>query len=213
MNRIILLLVCVFLLSACAAPDQADVSALQANTTPSPANPATPTNSPFPTLTEALPPTSTFTQKPPATEAATVTPTPTSTIQVCTNQAQFVRHLSVSDNTKLQPGVYFAKVWRIKNIGTCTWTTDYTFVFQSGASFNSTSETPLNHEVKPGETIDIQVALVTPMQPDTYTGNWMFKDPSGNMFGAGDAANQPFSAIVVVEPIKVNERRETFACG
>ncbi len=213
MNRIIFLLVCTILLSACAAPDQADVGAFQSNATATSGELATPTNSPFPTFTEALPPTSTFTQKPPATVDPTTTATPTPAVQTCTNQAQFVRHLSISDNTKLQPGVYFAKVWRIKNVGTCTWTTEYAFVFQSGANFNATSEAALDREVKPGETIDIQVALVTPLQPDTYTGNWMLKDPSGSLFGAGDAANQPFSAIVVVEPIKVNDRRETFACG
>lgn len=213
MNRIFYLLVCMILLSACAAHDPIDLNPNQAGATASAVLQATPTNSPLPTNTETPSPTPTFTQKPPATEPAAVVATASPTLQTCTNRAQFVRHLSVSDNTKLQPGLFFAKVWRIKNVGTCTWTTGYSFVFQSGADFSSASETMLTREVKPGETVDIQVALVTPMQPETYTGNWMLKDPSGNLFGAGDGANQPFSAIVVVEPIKVNDRRETFACG
>jgi hypothetical protein len=110
-------------------------------------------------------------------------------------------------------GTYFAKVWRIRNIGTCTWTPQYTFVFEGGDDFNSPQETPLTQEVKPGETIDIQVTLLTPNDPATYTANWMLEDPAGNHFGSGDHGELPFTAIVVVEGFKLNERKETFACG
>jgi hypothetical protein len=129
------------------------------------------------------------------------------------NRAEFVRHLSISDNTELAPGVYFAKVWRIKNIGTCAWTPDYTFVFDSGEDFSAISETPLPREVQPGDTIDIQVTLVTPMEPQKYTANWLLKDSNGALFGAGETGMQPFSAVVVVEPIHINERLETLSCG
>jgi len=67
--------------------------------------------------------------------------------------------------------------------------------------------------VKPGETIDIQVTLLTPYEPDTYSANWMLEDPAGNHFGSGENGESPFTAIVVVEEFKTNERKETFACG
>lgn len=210
MKQAALLLVCLILFTACSSPSQTNTSALQFTATGAS---ELPTHTPFPTKTDAPTSTPTSTQKPPATEAPASPVAPSSTVQVCTNQAEFVRHLSVSDNTQLLPGVYFAKVWRIKNIGTCTWTTDYAFVFENGDNFSSVSDTLLSREVKPGETVDIQVAMVTPMEPKTYSGYWMFRDPSGNLFGAGAAADQPFSAIVVVEPLTVNERLETLSCG
>jgi hypothetical protein len=111
------------------------------------------------------------------------------------------------------PNVYFAKVWRIKNVGTCTWTPNYAVVFSSGDDFGSSHEAPLNREVKPGETVDIQVALRTPMEPKTYTGGWMLRDQYGNLFGTGESGNQPIIAQVVVIPYKVNERKETLSCG
>jgi len=124
-----------------------------------------------------------------------------------------VRHLSVSDNTKLLPNVFFAKVWRIKNTGTCTWTPSYSIVFSSGEDFGSQHETSINREVKPGETIDVQVALRTPLEPKTYTGQWMIKDQFGNLFGTGETGDQPLTTQVVVIPFSINERLETFACG
>jgi len=211
MKRVTLLLVCLILLASCASPKQTNPAALQFTATSSP---ALPTHTPLPTNTSVPTPTPTSTQKPPATEVPASPVPPSPTIQACTNQAEFVRHLSVSDNTQLLPGVYFAKVWRIKNIGTCTWTTDYAFVFNNGDNFSSVSETMLTHEVKPGETVYVQVTMVTPMEPNTYSSYWMLKDPAGNTFGAGAAADQPFSAVVVVEPLKFNKRLlETLSCG
>ena len=75
------------------------------------------------------------------------------------------------------------------------------------------AETQLYKDVKPGDTIDIQVVLVAPLDPKTYQGDWLLRDPSGAEFGAGDTGNQPFSAIIVVEPYKSDFRKETLPCG
>ncbi len=110
-------------------------------------------------------------------------------------------------------GTFFAKVWRIKNNGTCTWTTDYWFVFESGDEMSSQQESQLTKVVEPGDTIDVQVVLMAPLDPRKYQGDWLLRDPSGVEFGAGDAGNQPFSAIIVVEPNKSDFRKETLPCG
>ena len=39
------------------------------------------------------------------------------------DQAQFVSDLTVPDGSSFAPGATFTKTWRLKTIGTCTWTT------------------------------------------------------------------------------------------
>jgi hypothetical protein len=206
MRRLLLVILVSLLLSSCASQSDQKGEQVQAAT-------IEPSDTLEPTRTYTPTPTSTNTLQPSATLVPSATPSFTPTTPLCTNKAEFVRHLSISDHTELSPGVHFAKVWRIKNAGTCTWNQDYSFVFDSGDEMSSPSETPLTREVLPGETVDIQVVLVTPMEPDNYAGNWLLSDPSGVTFGSGETGTQPFSAIVVVEPIKINERKETLACG
>ena len=51
-----------------------------------------------------------------------------SAAQYCTDRAQFVTDVTVPDGTKYDPGATFTKTWRLRNVGTCTWTTAYTMV-------------------------------------------------------------------------------------
>ena len=46
--------------------------------------------------------------------------------------AQFIADVTVPDGTTYTPGATFQKTWRLKNIGTCTWTTSYALIFDSG---------------------------------------------------------------------------------
>ena len=85
-----------------------------------------------PAATNAPAPTNT---NPPPT--ATRIP-PTSTPVPC-NQAQFVKDVTIPDNTELGPGQSFTKTWRLKNIGTCAWTTGYDLVFLSGDAMGGSS--------------------------------------------------------------------------
>jgi hypothetical protein len=213
MKRIIyLLLVFSMLLAGCtstASPTSSDLAL--PNPTQTATTQPTDTPEPTPTLIPTLAPSNTF--QPSPTVAPSATPSPAPTLALCTNKAEFVRHLSVSENTRLLPGFYFAKVWRIRNIGTCTWTNDYAVIFDRGDDFGSPPSSALPREVAPGDTIDIQVALRTPLDPNTYSGNWLLSDGAGNHFGVGDTGMQPLSAIVVVVPLNVSKRKETLACG
>jgi hypothetical protein len=212
MQKFTVILLLGFILSSCASlpSQQANGSAqLTSNITAS----GEIANTPEPSRTFTPSPSLSDTPKPTSTEIPSAVPSHTATTPLCVNQAEFVRHLSVSENSKMPIGTFFAKVWRVKNTGTCSWDSGYHFVFDDGDAMSSPPEVPLPREVLPGETVDIQVVLVTPMEPNTYAGYWMLRDPAGQVFGSGEDGSQPFAAIVVVEAVKINERRETFACG
>jgi hypothetical protein len=126
-------------------------------------------------------------------------PNPTKT-PACTNRATFLAHLTISDNTALEAGQQFAKIWRVLNSGTCVWTTGYSLSFYSGDSLDGPKQIFLPNMVSPGETIDLRADLVAPNNMNTYVGNWVLSDESGELFGVGDDSNQPISVKIQVKP-------------
>jgi hypothetical protein len=111
-----------------------------------------------------------------------------------------IKHLNILDNAALDAGQDFAKIWRIKNTGTCVWTTNYALAFYSGEQMGGQSSTPLPAVVQPGETVDLRVDLVAPLNQTSYTGNWVLQDASGNTFGVGELGNQSISVTILVKP-------------
>ncbi len=103
--------------------------------------------------------------------------------------AQFVADVTIPDGTTFTGGTAFAKTWRLKNIGTCTWTTDYSIAFVDGTQMGSTSSVKLGSSVAPGNTIDVSVNLTAPSAAGTYRGNWRMKNAGGVLFGIGPYAN------------------------
>ena len=101
-------------------------------------------------------------------------------VQSC-DQAKFISE-TIPDYTVMNPGEEFTKSWRIKNVGTCTWNPNYSFVFYSGDRMSGAKTTDLDEYVEPGETIDILVDMEAPSDPDTYTGYWKLQDDDGNNF-------------------------------
>ena len=108
------------------------------------------------------------------------------------NQAAFIADITIEDRTILSEDEPFTKVWRLENIGTSTWTTDYQVVFSSGSQMGAPASSRLPHEVQPGETVDISLDMVAPNAPGTYTGYWLLIDNEGQVFGLGDEADSPF---------------------
>jgi hypothetical protein len=153
--------------------------------------PAMATNTPNPTST----PLPTATLYPTYTSIPTYTPVP------C-NQAGFVSDVTIPDNTTMTPGQSFTKTWRIRNNGSCTWSTSYKVVFDSGDAMNGPASFALPGSVAPGQTIDISVNLTAPTTPNTtskpnYKGNWKLKDQNGVIFGLG-GGNSAFYVQIVV---------------
>lgn len=110
------------------------------------------------------------------------------TQRVC-DQMGFVADVTVPDDTVFGPNQAFQKVWRIQNTGTCTWTTAYQFVFQSGHQLGQQTAVGLPRNVLPNETIDIAVNMVTPNVNGVYQGFWRMRNASGGVFGTSQAAN------------------------
>ena len=148
-----------------------------------------PSVTPFLPTATAVPPTST---PPPPTATPIVIP--------C-NQAQFIKDVTVPDGSIFTPGSEFTKVWRLKNIGSCTWDEDYSLVFVDGDRMQALKVIPLQDTIRPGEKIDLTADFITPSQPGRYRSFWMLSNASDKRFGIGDDAKQAFWAeIKVVAP-------------
>lgn len=179
---VLLLLIIIFLFSACNLPSRAPATeepnavftaaaltvqamsttaATQVTTFSTPTLPfpqATNTPVAFPTL--ALP-------------TATVVIPPTASCDL----AQFVKDVTIPDGTVFAPSATFTKTWRLKNVGTCTWS-GYSLVFDTGDAMNGTSPTTIG-TVSPGQEIDLSVNLTAPSSTGSYRGYWRIRNTSG----------------------------------
>jgi hypothetical protein len=144
-------------------------------------------------------PTAAATNTPPASATPagpTATPVPTG----CTDRASFLSDVTVPDDTYFEPGEDFTKTWRLRNTGTCTWTTQYKLVFDSGRSMDGPASQPLSGNVPPNSTVDLSVDLEAPASNGTYRGNWLLQNATGVNFGIGANANVAFWVQIVVGP-------------
>lgn len=114
---------------------------------------------------------------------------PASAASAC-DWAQFVADVTVPDGTSFAPNVAFTKTWRLKNIGTCTWTTSYALVFDSGDKMGGPTSVNLPKSVTPGQTVDVSLSLTAPATAGHYIGYWKFKNASGALFGIGTTFNK-----------------------
>lgn len=163
--------------------------------TPAPTQPP-PTAAVSPTATAAN--TIVPTAVPPPTPNVTTVPTPAVTSPPgCTDQAAFVADVTFPDGTLVSPGQVFLKTWRLRNSGSCAWTTDYALVFASGDRMGGPAEAPFPTNVPPGGTVDLSVALTAPAGTGTYTGNWRLRNAQGQVFGLGPTADA-FIVVVTV---------------
>jgi hypothetical protein len=171
--------------------DQVTQAALPSITQPAQASPQS-SSTPIPSTATDVPATQTTAPTQPFTTTP-IPPTATNTpIPVPADWAQFVTDVSVPDGTTLNIGASFTKTWRLKNIGSTTWTTDYTIVFVSNDSIGAQKVINLTGDVARGAQVDLSVAMVAPTTPGYYQGSWMLRNASGKLFGLGPQADQPF---------------------
>jgi hypothetical protein len=119
------------------------------------------------------------------------TPAPITPVSGC-DKAQFIADVTVPDGTTFAPGATFKKTWRLKNVGTCTWTTGYLLVFVSGDQMGAPSSSVLTTSVSPGQTVDLTRDMVAPNSGGTFKGNWKLKNASGAQFGVGTSGQTAF---------------------
>jgi len=149
---------------------------------------ATPTEEP-PVPTDTPEPTPTATEAPP-----TDTPEPTG----CTNFASFVSDVTYPDDTEVEADTSFTKTWRLRNDGTCTWTSSYALVFSHGDRMDGPVESTLAGAVPPGSTVDISSIMTAPTDPGTYQGFWKLRSNDGVLFGVGTDGSVAFWTKIVV---------------
>lgn len=152
----------------------------------------------------AMPPTVppiVITATPPGTPPAAPTTGSTTPGAIC-DWASLIEDVTVPDDTVLQPGQSFTKTWRFKNIGSCSWTPDYSIAFVSGASLNAPASIRLNTTITPGSTMDISVPMTAPTSAGSYTSNWIFKNAVGTQFGLGSSARSGFWVKITVDAPK-----------
>ena len=137
-------------------------------------------------------PTPTNSSEPVATEEPMPTPTQETTEDDPCNQGAFVTDITIEDRTIITKGASFTKTWRLKNTGTCAWTTDYQVVFSSGSQMGAPATSRLPRLVQPGETVDISLKMVAPDSSGTFTGYWLILADPGQAFGIGEDADAPF---------------------
>lgn len=114
------------------------------------------------------------------------------------NQVQFVQDVTMPDGTEVQPGEEFTKIWQVKNIGTCTWTPDYSLIPVWGDEMGTRPPVPLGQVVQPGDIAEISMDMKAPYLPACYFTYWMMVDNQGNKFGTGSIAQGNFWVNVSV---------------
>jgi hypothetical protein len=138
----------------------------------------------------------------PLVASPTVSPaTVTATSDLPCDRADFVDDVTIPDGTKLAPGESFVKTWRLRNSGSCTWTTSYRVVFESGIALGAPASINLPANVPPGATADISIQMKAPDTPKDYESNWKLQNASGTIFGTGSTGTKPiWVRITVVAP-------------
>lgn len=144
--------------------------------------------------------TATATPSPTAT-ATRPTPTPSPTTPCDAAAAGTPIDVTIPDDTVLEPGQTFTKIWRLVNVGTCIWTTEYAAVWFSGDMLSAPSSVSMPDEINPGETVAIDVDMTAPRVPGTYQSNWKLQNASGVLFGIGPGADSSFWARIEVDEL------------
>ncbi len=135
----------------------------------------------------------------------TIAFTPTNTPIPC-NLAGFISDVTIPDNTVMATNQNFTKTWRLRNIGTCTWTSAYTVAFINGDALGVStgySQSLTSTSIPPGGTVDISVNMTAPSSNGTYTGNWSIREPGGLTFGTNFIVKIKVIATVMVNLVPV----------
>jgi hypothetical protein len=136
--------------------------------------------------------------------APQITTTPTHQGVACTDRAVLAADVTYPDGAVVPGGKSFLKTWRLRNTGTCTWSTAYTLVFVRGEQMGAAAAVPFTAELKPGNSADLSVNLTAPGSRGTYRGYWQLRNAAGKNFGIGGPGDGSFWVeIAVTSPTSV----------
>ena len=122
-----------------------------------------------------------------------------SAIAIPCNRAEFVNDVTILDGTQVSIGASFTKTWRIKNVGSCTWTSGYVLFFDHGDRMDAPGTQPLTSgNVAPGAVTELSVTLKAPSTPGMYQGDFRLRSPDNVLFGIGPSGQSTIWVRIVV---------------
>ena len=116
------------------------------------------------------------------TSTPSPTPEPAADITDCTLGAKYQADITIPDNTRLAGGELFTKTWQLRNTGTCAWGAGYRLVFTDGDQIQGPESVPVP-ETLPGETANVSVVLVAPLEEASFSGVWQMCVNETKCFG------------------------------
>lgn len=108
--------------------------------------------------------------------------------------------ITIPDETRLHPGEFFSKTWRLVNAGECVWDSNYAVVWFSGDQLGLGSGQAFSSPVNPGDSVDVTLEMIAPLAPGTYQSNWKLRNDQGELFGIGPHGDAPFWVRIIVIP-------------
>ncbi len=157
---------------------------------------------PIPTGVSATPgggQTSTFTPSPSSTPPQpTAVPTSFQPLVLPCNLGEFVADLTYPDNSLVYPGETMLKTWTVRNGGTCTWTSGYELIFDSGDRLESRRQVFIGKNVSPNTFADLSLTFIAPREPGKVQSFWLLRSDKGEVFGMGVTRDQPLYLRVFV---------------
>ncbi len=108
---------------------------------------------------------------------------PTATLSAVGDKAVWADQ-SIKDGTHFAPGESADLTWYITNVGTTTWTTDYSIRFFTGTNFAKAGNTRyyLPKPVAPQETGQVTIDIVAPTTPGEYKMAWVLSNAEDHNF-------------------------------
>jgi hypothetical protein len=98
--------------------------------------------------------------------------------------AIFVEDVTIEDQTEVQPGTSFMKIWKMKNNGTLPFPEITRLGFIGGDALDGPALEGASVPCVPvGDEVQIEINLVAPKQSGRYIGHWRLMDAKGNYFG------------------------------
>jgi acetone carboxylase gamma subunit len=123
----------------------------------------------------------------------------------CTDHAAFVADVTIPDNTAIPSGTNFVKTWRLKNVGTCTWTKQYTVVVHGKSEGTQSDWVSIQEDVPPQQTVDVSIELPAPSAQGIARWEAILQNELGDWFGLGsephpNLSGKPFWVQINVVP-------------
>ena len=95
---------------------------------------------------------------------------------------QFITDVTIPDGSLHHPAASLLKTWRIKNTGRLAWGSGYELAFSDGDQMGAPDAIALP-AARPGDEVDVSVALTAPAEPGTYRSYWQPRTRDAEPFG------------------------------